>query len=180
MLYESTIKEILFSGATGQKLLGAYQNSQEDLAAQEASRNLADNAYYKARVIAWTIWFEGYERGDIDFRELLQRAKFSLVALDIDDFHRWKTLGLLADKALAMTPPKRKKGNAGRVDPRKAIAVQLVDLASADGFVLSRESKNGRSAFEHVAEIMTRLGMETTSRQVHDWCYPSLKKKIPQ
>lgn len=180
MIYESTIEEILCSGASDQTLLGTYPKSQEDLAAQEAARNLADNAYYKARVIAWTIWFEGYERGDIDFRELLERARVSLVALDIEDFRRWKTLGLLADKALAMTPPRRKKGNAGRVDPRKVIAVQLVDLASADGFVLSRESKNGRSAFEHVAEIMTRLGMDTTSRQVHDWCYPSPKKKIPQ
>ena len=178
MIYTTTIPNIFALASNNQSLLGGDYNpiSAEESAAKDAARALADNAYYKARIIAWTIWYEGYERGDIDFRELLERARASLVALGVDEFLRCKTLGLLTDKALAITPPKRKRGKSGFIDPRKSIAIQLVNLAKADGFVLSKESKNSRSAFEHVAEIMTRLGMNTSLLQVHDWCYPRMKK----
>jgi len=180
MIYKSTIEKIIGIGNNRTTLLTDGYSLNEGSEAWKKKREEKDRAYENARIIAWTVWYEGYERGDIGFRELIERARDSLLALGVEDFLRWKTLGLLADKALAMTPPKRKRGNAGRVDPKKAIAVQLVDLASGDGFVLSRESKNGASAFDHVAELMTRLGMDTTSRQVHDWCYPRSKGKIPR
>lgn len=69
----------------------------------------------------------------------LPREDRSLVAIGIDDFLRWKTLGLLSENALSIEQPKRKRGNAGYVDPRKSIAIQLVELAKDDGFVLARE-----------------------------------------
>lgn len=174
MIYKSTIENILSHANGGETLLGGAGDCLSD-----EERTAKENAYLKARIIVWTIWFDGYAQGNIDLRELLEHANRSLVAIGIDDFLRWKTLGLLSENALSIEQPKRKRGNAGYVDPRKSIAIQLVELAKDDGFVLARESKNGKSAFDHVAEILTSLGMDTNSRQVHDWCYPRIRK-IPQ
>ena len=129
-----------------------------------------DHAYEQGRIIAWTIWFEAYTRGQLSLERLLKNAQLSLIKLGVDDFIRWKTLGQLAEKALKTTPPKRPRGNKGQPEALRLIASRLVELAYNDGYVLNRASNN-KTAFEHVTEIMVNLGIPVTPRQIEDWYY---------
>jgi len=136
----------------------------------DEQRQAAEDAYEKARTIAWVIWFEAYEQGELSLEMLLRYASRSLKKLSVDDFLRWKTLGLLVDKALAVEPKKRSRGNKGAPESLRAIARSLVELAHQKGFVLSRSSAY-RSAFEMVADIMADLGIPVTPRQIEEWTY---------
>ena len=136
----------------------------------EEQRKAKDAAYEKARLIAWDIWYQAYSSGDISLDILLRNAQRSLVKLDVDDFLRWKTLGLLVENALKAEPPKRTRGNKGQPEALRKIARQLVKMANDDGFVLSRSSSM-ETAFERASNIMAELGVSALPRQVEDWYY---------
>ncbi len=138
----------------------------------EEQRKAKEEAYDKARLIAWEVWYQAFECGSISLDDLLRNAQRSLIKLGVEDYLRWKTLGLLAERALKSDPPKRSRGNKGQPESLRNIARQLVDLANNDGFVLSRLSPSN-TAFEHVAEMLANLGISVTPRQAEDWYYPS-------
>ena len=140
----------------------------------EQQRVEQEQAYEKARVIAWQIWFAAYESGSLSLEELLRHARRSLEKLRIDDFLRWKTLGQLVEHALKIHPPKRSRGNKGKPKALREIAISLVELANKrEGHVLSRGKKSEeQTAFEFVAGLMANLGIAVTPRQIELWKYP--------
>lgn len=134
-------------------------------------RKSKEKAYEKARVISWKIWFEAYKSGQLSLEYLLRNSERSLKILGVDDFLRWKTLGLLVESALKVSPPKRSRGNKGHPGALRSVVVGLVTIAhDDDGFVLTRIAKE-QTAFERVAEILAELGISITPRQAEDWYY---------
>lgn len=136
----------------------------------DEERIVKDRDYDQGRIIAWEIWFSAYTNGQLSFERLLRYAQRSLIKLEIDDYRRWKTLGQLVEKAIKVAPPKRPRGNKGQPSELRLIASRLVEIAHRDGYILNRAS-NGRTAFEHVAEILANLGIPVTPRQIEDWHY---------
>lgn len=136
----------------------------------EEQRKAKEKAYQQARIIAWNIWFTSFQSGSISLENLLRNAQRSLIKLEVDDFNRWKTLGLLTEKALQIDPPKRSRGNKGQPESLRQIARELVAIANNEGFSLSRSSST-KTAFEQVSEVMADLGISVTPRQVEDWNY---------
>lgn len=129
-----------------------------------------DRAYEQGRVIAWEIWFDAYANGQLTLEVLLRNAQRSLLKLAVDDFQRWKALGLLAESALKLDPPRRSRGNKGQPEALRLIASRLVKMAHSEGYILNRASYD-RSAFEYVAEILANLGIPVSPRQIEDWYY---------
>lgn len=157
-------------------LLGGCRSEEEWLAI-ERDQTKNEIAYDRAREVAWLIWFDAYERGQISFEDLISNAKRSIEKLGVQDFLRWKLLGLLCDKALAITPPKRGKGNKGRASALKEICKSLVKMAADDGYPLSRAGNLSKiSAFERVAdELLPEIGCFATARSIENWYYESKK-----
>lgn len=129
-----------------------------------------DRAYEQGKIVAWEIWFDAYANGQLTLEVLLRNAQRSLLKLDVDDFQRWKMLGLLAENALKVDPPKRSRGNKGQPVALRLIASRLVKIAHSEGYILNRASDD-RTAFEHVAEILANLGIPVSPRQIEDWHY---------
>lgn len=171
MIYKSTIEKILSSGNNRTTLLTEGYSLNEDSEAWKRKREEKDSAYEKARIVAWSIWFEAYSRGDISLDALLRNARRSMVKLQVDDFLRWKTLGLLADEALDISPPRRSRGNKGQAVTLRRMACEFVRLANEEGFVLSRTSKKGATAFERASSALSDLGVSALPRQIEDWYY---------
>lgn len=140
----------------------------------DEERIAKDDAYEKARLIAWLIWYQSYEEGLLALEVLLRNAQRSLIKLGVDDFLRWKTLGLLVERALIAAPPKRSRGNRGQPEALRKIACDVLEMANRDGYPLNRNSME-QTAFEYTAEILANLGISVTPRQLEDWYYPPTK-----
>lgn len=171
MIYKSTIENILLISKNGSTLLTDGSSLNDDSEAWRKKREEKDLAYENARIVAWSIWFEAYSNGDISLDVLLRNARRSLVKLQVDDFLRWKTIGLLADEALDISPPRRSRGNKGQAVALRRIACEFVRLANEEGFVLSRASKKGATAFERASSALSDLGVSALPRQIEDWYY---------
>lgn len=125
-------------------------------------RRKKENAHALARDLVLG-YVGAFEAGEITLEKLLRFAHGVLSAEDIDPFDRQKILGAVAERAIGVTPPSGGKGRRKRQRWLGRLAYQLVERAHQDGHGKGRAPAAGRSAFEVVAELCRRHGLEPLS-----------------
>lgn len=128
-----------------------------------------DEIVEKAGILVFDYLLEAYGAGDLPLEKLCRMAR--QVLLRVSERERQRALGAMVERALALEPPPRKRGNPGFPGTLRRLSAELAAIAHDDhGHPLSREA-SAQTAFHKSAEILADLGVVVTDRQVEDWYY---------